>query len=156
MVRYSAISDERSRIVLNAQWSPWQCRRVAVRAFRKNKALWKRRTHAISVQAPRLITAFIRRYFCAFTALLLRWRRCYWVATASLLRSYSALFRTRFEWRRLFWECSKCAPSVGVLCDATAMLLRCCGDACDPTALTSAFWIFFGRRENAALVWQRF
>jgi hypothetical protein len=50
----------------------------------------------------------------------------------------------------------KCAPSVGVICDATTMLRRCCGDVCDFTALTSAFWIFFGRRENAVLVWQGF
>jgi hypothetical protein len=34
-VLYSAISDERSRIALKAQWSPWQCRKVVVRAFEK-------------------------------------------------------------------------------------------------------------------------
>jgi hypothetical protein len=34
------------------------------------------------------------------------------------------------------------------------MPLRCCGDVCDLIALISAFGTFFGRGENAALVWQ--
>jgi hypothetical protein len=72
-------------------------------------------------------------------------------ATELLRRSYC------YSTTRLFWACSKWAPSIGVLCDATTMLWQCyTAMFAIFCALTSAFWIFFGRRENAVLVWQGF
>jgi hypothetical protein len=44
------------------------------------------------------------------------------------------------EWRRLFWACSKCAPSVGVVCDATTMLWRCLRPYCALMDVLNFLW----------------
>jgi hypothetical protein len=86
----------------------------------------------------------IWHFFCAWTALL-RWRRCYWVATVSLLRSQCALIKTP--------SVHEHAQNARRRSAFFAMPTRCCGNVCDLTALTSAFWFFVERRETA-LVWQ--
>jgi hypothetical protein len=101
-----------------------------------------------NLQVPRITTAFIWRYFCTSTTLLLRCRRCYWVATASLLRSRCAFIRTPRD-----GVCFEYAQNARRRSAFYAMPLRCCGDVCDLTALMGSY-IFYGRRENAALVWQ--
>ena len=89
---------------------------------------------AVSVQTPRTTTAFAQQPLCAPTELLLRCRRPYLAANVTLRRPLCALLgrRANAEWRCLFWVCSKCAPSLGVLCDPTVSngddtaLLRWC------------------------------
>ena len=86
-------------------------------ALRTQWHLQERR--AVSVQKPRTTTAFAQRPLCAPTELLLRCRRPYCAAMVTLRRPLCALLgrRANAEWQCLFWVCSKCAASLGVLCD---------------------------------------
>jgi hypothetical protein len=116
----------------------------------KSSAKVQQRRHTMSVQAPWITTKFIPRSLHAFTALLLSCRRCYWVATASLLQSHCSHSSER--------QVMAFVLSMFKMHAVGRHSMRChyyanSGNVCDLTALTSAFWISFGWRENAALVW---
>ena len=110
------------------------------RAFTALRTQWHLQEHlAVSMQRQRTATAFAQRPLCAPTELLLRCRRLYCAATVTLRRPLFALLgiRANAEWRCLFWVCSKCAMSLGVLCDptvsngdATALLRWCSHSYC--------------------------
>ena len=120
---------------------------------------------AVSVQTPRTTTAFAQQPLCAPTELLLCCRRPYFAANMTLRRPLCALLGrlTNAEWRCLFWVCSKCAPSLGVLCDptvsngdATALLRWCLRSYCAHLGVLQFFRTPWDHREDAALVWQGF
>ena len=90
---------------------------------------------------------------CAPTELLLRCRRPYCAAMVTLRRPLCALLgrRANAERRCLFWVCSKCAPSLGVLCDptvsngdATALLRWCLRSYCAHLGVLQFFRITVG------------
>ena len=99
----------------------------------------------------RMTKAFAQRPFCAQCApaeLLLRCRRHYCAAMATPMRSYLNAERTPSD-----VVCFEHAQSArrrsafyAIPLRLLEMPLRCCGDACDYTARTSAFCIFLGRR----------
>ena len=110
---------------------------------------------AVSVQTPRTTTAYAQRSLCAPTELLFRSRRPYCAAMVTLRRPLCALLgrRANAEWRCLFWVCSKCAPSLGVLCDptvsdgdATALLRWCLRSYCAHLGVMQFFRTPWGRR----------
>ena len=82
---------------------------------------------------------------CAPTELPLRCKKPYCAVMATLRRPHRALLRTPWHRQATVFVLSilKVRASMrhhGVL--LLAMPLRCCGDACDRTARTSAFCIF--------------
>ena len=85
---------------------------------------------AISVQEPLMTTAFAQRPLCAHAEVLLPCRRPYCAAMATIRLPNCALLEHHGNAKpqRLFWACSKCALSVGALCDPTA-------STCDAIAL---------------------
>jgi hypothetical protein len=103
-------------------------------------------THSISaVETPhnlrtsamdnhRVHSAFLTRFHGAPVALQEMLLSCYGVLTAIQLRSYY-----KAKWH----VCLEHAQNVRRRLAFYAMPLRCCGDVCDFTALTSAFWMFF-------------
>ena len=93
-------------------------------------------------------TAFAQRPLCAPKEFLLRCRRPYLAARVTLWRPLCALLgrQPNAEWRWLIWVCSKCAPSLGVLCDpivsngdATALLRWCLRTYCAHISLLHFF-----------------
>ena len=102
----------------------------------------------ISVQMSWLTTAFVPRPLCAPADVLLRCRRPYCAAMTIVRRSHGLCFEHAQSVRRrlAFYTITQCP---------LAMPLRCCGDACDRTARTSAIYIFLGRRGIAVrtLLW---
>ena len=113
-------------------------------------------------------TAFAQRPLCALCApaeLLLRCRRPYCAAMVTLRCPLCTLLerRANADRRCLFWVCSKCAPSLGVLCDptvsngdATALLRWCLRSYCAHLGVLHFLRTPWDHREDAALVWQRF
>ena len=68
--------------------------------------------------------------------------------------------RANAEWRCLFWVCSKCSPSLGVLCDpimsngdATALLRWCLCSYCAHLGVLQFFRTPRDHPEDVALVW---
>ena len=120
---------------------------------------------AVSLQTPRTTKTFVQRPLCVPTELLLRCRRPYCAAMVTLRRPLCALLgrRAKAEWRCLFWICSKCAPSLSVLCDptvsngdATALLRWCLRSYCAHLGVLQLFRTPWDHREDAALVWRGF
>ena len=119
------------------------------------KMQWhQKECHTISVQMPQTTTAFAQ--------VLMRCRRPYCVAMVTLWRPHCSLIRAQSD--RVCFEQAQIAGRrsefYGIPQTLLAMQLRCWGNACDRTAVTSAFCIFswtpWDRRENTALVWQGF
>ena len=77
----------------------------------------------------------------------MRARRPYCAAMVTLQRPHCALFRTQSD--AVCFEHAQSARRRSVFYAIPqrllTMSLRCCGDACDRTACTSAFCIFLGR-----------
>ena len=116
-----------------------------------------RERHTISMVTPPITTAFAQRPLCVSAELLWRCRRPYCAAMVTL-RSYQ-----NAERRRLFCACTKCAPTLDVLCDlnastgeATVLHRRCLWSYCTHLSVLNFSWTPWDRRENAALVWQGF
>ena len=110
-------------------------------------APYKRATDAvtISVQTPPTTTAFAQRPLCSPAELWYcrtPYSACnYGDLTATQLRSYpndGVFVHAQSARRRSAFYATPMR--------LVAMSLRCCGDACDRTACTSAFCIFLGRR----------
>ena len=149
--------DESETSSLSLSRQKWKLRGSAMIAM---AARWGRSEHlqerrAVSVQTPRTTTAFAQRPLCAPTELLLRCRRPYCAAMVTLRRPLCALLgrRANAERRCLFWVCSKCAPSLGVLCDptvsngdATALLWWCLRSYCAHLGVLQFLWTPWGRR----------
>ena len=110
------------------------------------------------MQTPRTTAAFAQRPLYVPAELLLRCRRPFCAAMVTLRRPHCALIRTPCDGVCFEHAQSACRHSAfyAIPQRLLGMPLRCCGDACDRTVSTSAFCMFLGRRENAALVWQGF
>ena len=114
-----------------------------------------RTNSTISVQTPRTTTAFAQRPLCAPAELLLRWRRSYCAAMATLRRPHCTLIRTAnhgvcFEHTQ---SARRRSAYYVVPQRLLAMPLRCCRDACNRTARTSAFCIFLRGISVGTLLW---
>ena len=121
---------------------------------------WHRKTPAVT--SPCKCHGWPRRLHNDLCARPLRF---YWLVgdlNARLWRPYSnptVLFQ-RGVARCLFWACSKCVPSVGILCNptastgiTTALLRRCLQSYCAHLRDLHSSWPPWDRRETAALVW---
>ena len=144
---------------------PWRCHGALIAFYRVPTVFMVEILCALTVLSLRVhgahsgCTALLRRCHCADAVLKTQWHlqelravsvqtptellfRCrgpYCAAMVTLRRPLCALLgrRANAEWRCLFWVCSKCAPSLGVLCDptvsndyATALLRWCLRSYC--------------------------
>ena len=105
--------------------------------------------HTISVQTPWMTAVFAQWPLCMPAELLLCCRRPYCAAMVTLWRPHSTLIRMMSDGVCFEHAQSACCRS------EFYEIPRCCGDAWDRTACTSAFCIFLGRRGIALrmLLW---
>ena len=107
----------------------------------------------ISVQIPRMTSAFAQRPLCAPAEVLLRCRRPYCAAIATTRRPHCAL--PELPSHGICFEDAQSARRrsefYAIPQRPQAMPLRCLGDACDRTVCISAICIFLGRRGTAVI-----